>query len=162
MGRPLSPSVLRPMLSILAALASLAALKSLVWPRWPSVRPLDGAAIAGQLRAGGFEAVPLTPLPARRSSERGSARSAIWRPCSFNRSRSIASMRALSIGRWMAGSGAAVQRTWSMQACEARGALAAAHARRARSMAAVQPSLARRAPSAPTLPFRELLAALRL
>jgi hypothetical protein len=70
MGRPLSPSALRPFLGVLAALASLAALGSLVWPRWPSVRPLDGASIAGQLRAGGFEAVPLTPLPARRSSER--------------------------------------------------------------------------------------------
>jgi hypothetical protein len=70
MGRPLSPSALRPFLGVLAALASLAALRSLVWPRWPSVRPLDGAAIAGQLRAVGFEAVPLTPLPARRSSER--------------------------------------------------------------------------------------------
>ena len=73
MGRPLSPSVLRPMLAMLAALASLAALKSLVWPRWPSVRPLDGVAIARQLRAGGFEAVPQTPLPARRSSERSTS-----------------------------------------------------------------------------------------
>lgn len=83
MERPPSPSVLqpvlRPVLAGLAALASVAAIQSIVWPRWPSVRPLDGPAIARQLRAAGFEAVPLAPLPARRSSERSTSPGLVYR-----------------------------------------------------------------------------------
>ena len=54
-------------LGIFAALASALAVQSLVWPRWPSVAPLDGEAIERQLKAAGFRYRPLKPLPAQRS-----------------------------------------------------------------------------------------------
>ena len=68
-----SPSGLRQILGALALVASLLALKSLIWPRWPSVAPLDRQAVASQLRAAGFRADSLPSLPARRSYERSTS-----------------------------------------------------------------------------------------
>jgi len=60
----------RLILSSLAALATVLAVQSLVWPRRPSVAPLNASAIGRQLSSHGFAASRQQDLPAQRSQER--------------------------------------------------------------------------------------------
>lgn len=73
MPRSTPPSSRQLFFGLLAGVASLVAVQSFVWPRWPSVTPLDAEAIRQQLSAAGFEARPAAALPERRSFERATS-----------------------------------------------------------------------------------------